>query len=184
MRKPILLAACAAVAACNKGPEVHEENASVAEVAQQVRATSGGQGFIRPGLWESKVTIQQFDMPGMPAEVALRMKAAMAEHQPDAFKTCLTQKDVKRPKEEFFAGKNNQCRYEHFDMGGGKIDALMHCGEERMTQTMQMNGTYSPDSYQMQMSSKMQSKTEANTSMAMRMRIDAHRVGECTGKQG
>ena len=58
---------------------------------------------------------------------------------------------MKRPKEDFFAGKNNDCRYDHFTMGGGKIDAAMHCGgKDGESQVMQMAGTYSPDSYQMQ----------------------------------
>ena len=53
---------------------------------------------------------------------------------------------MKRPKEDFFAGKNNECRYDHFTMGGGKIDAAMHCGGKHgESQVMQMAGTYSPD---------------------------------------
>jgi hypothetical protein len=139
---------------------------------------------VRPGLWESKVTVEQLDVPGLPADVQQRMKATMAERQPNAFQTCLTDKEVKRPREEFFAGKNNQCRYEHFNMGGGKIDALMHCGGERMTQSMAMNGTYSPGSYEMHLSTNMSGTTAADQNMTMRMRIEARRVGECTGKEG
>ena len=55
------------LAACNKSPEVHENNASVAEVARKVRQAGAGQSFVRPGLWKSKVTIEQLDMPGVPA---------------------------------------------------------------------------------------------------------------------
>ena len=44
----------------------------------------------------------------------------------------------KRPKEDFFAGKNNQCRYDHFNMGGGKIDAAMRCAGEGRQPAMQM----------------------------------------------
>ena len=52
---------------------------------------------------------------------------------------------MKKPKEDFFAGKNSECRYDHFTMGGGKIDAMMHCGKEGHGQTMRMAGTYSSD---------------------------------------
>ena len=93
-----------------------------------MRETAGDQAFVRPGLWESKVTIEKFDMPGMPPEMAQRMKTMMAQNQEHDFQSCLTPEDVKRPKEDFFAGKNNKCRYDHFTMGGGKIDAAMHCG--------------------------------------------------------
>jgi len=181
MRLAVVLIACALpLGACNKGPQVNEKDASVAEVAKKVRESAGDQSFVRPGLWESKVTIEQFDIPGMPPEMAQRMKTMMAENQEHGFENCLTPEDVKRPKEDFFAGKNNSCRYEHFTMGGGKIDAAMHCGGKRgETQVMQMAGTYSPDSYQMQTSMKVDGGAEREGAMAMTMRIEAQRVGEC-----
>jgi hypothetical protein len=180
----LLIACIVPLAACNKGPEVHEKDASVAEVAQKVREAGADQSFVRPGLWESKVTVEQFDMPGMPPEMQARMKTMMAQNQAHNFKTCLTAEDVKRPKEDFFAGKNNQCRYDHFTMGGGKIDAAMRCGEHGGSQLMQMAGTYSPDSYQVQTSMKAQGGDKQEAGMSMRMRVEANRVGECTGKEG
>jgi len=185
MKTILCVIACALpLAACNKGPQVDEKNASIAEVAQKVRASAGDQAFVRPGLWESKVTIEKFEVPGMPPEMAQRMKTMMAQNQEHDFQTCLTAEDVKRPKEDFFAGKDNQCRYEHFTMGGGKIDAAMHCGGKGGgTQVMQMAGTYSPDSYRMQTSMDMKGGGGPEGSMAMTMRIEAQRVGECKSGQ-
>jgi hypothetical protein len=69
-------------------------------------------------------------------------------------------------------------------MGGGKIDAEMHCGGKRgESQVMQMAGTYSPESYQMQTSMKIEGAKTPEGSMAMTMRIEAQRTGECTGKE-
>jgi hypothetical protein len=48
---------------------------------------------------------------------------------------------------------------------------------------MQMNGTYSPDSYVMHISTRMRGTMAVDHEMTMRMRIDAHRLGECTGKE-
>ena len=121
-----LIACVGALAACNKSPEVNAKNASVAEVAQKVRDAVPPSRPAR--LWQSKVTIDQLDIPGMPAGMAQRMKSMMAEKQEHGFQTCLTAEDVKRPKEDFFAGRNKECRYDHFTMGGGKIDATMRCG--------------------------------------------------------
>jgi hypothetical protein len=180
----LMIVAAGALAACNKSPEVHEKDASVSEVAKKVREAGADQSFVRPGLWQSKVTIEQLDMPGMPAEMATRMKTMMAQNQAHNFQTCLTPEDVKKPKEDFFAGKNNECRYDHFTMGGGKIDAAMRCGGKKGTQLMQMAGTYSPESYQMQTSMKSTGDAEGNAAMSMRMRIEAQRVGECSEKQG
>jgi hypothetical protein len=183
--KPIVIIACTlTLAACNRSSKVDEKNASVAEVAQKVREASADQSFVRPGRWESKVTIDKFEVPGMPPEMAQRMKSMMAEKQEHGFITCLTPEDVKRPKEDFFAGKNNECRYDHFTMGGGKIDAVMRCnGTSGSAPVMQMAGTYSPDSYQMQTSMKMDGGSGTQEGMSMQMRIEAHRVGECTGKE-
>jgi len=185
MKSLLVIAACVLpLAACNNSPEVHERDASVAQVAKKVRDASGEQSFVRPGLWQSKVTIEQFDMPGIPPEMAGRMKTMMAQNQAHGFQTCLTPEDVEKPKEDFFAGKNNECRYDHFTMGGGKIDAAMHCGGKDAVQVMEMAGTYSPDSYRMQTSMKVRSDDPAEGGMSMRMRIEAQRVGECTGKEG
>ncbi len=93
--------------------------------------------------------------------------------------SCLTAEQAKRPKEDFFAGSNKNCRYDHFNMGGGKIDAVMQCTGEGMTQTMAMQGTYGPDAYQMRMSMKADSGPAGG--MTMKMRVDAKRVGECDG---
>lgn len=185
MRTAMMIAGIAALAACNREPQVSAKDASVAEVAEKVRKAGAGESFVRPGLWESKVTIEQLEMPGMPPEMAGRMKSMLAQNQPHGTKHCLTPEDVKRPKEDFFAGQNKRCRYDHFTMGGGKIDAEMRCGGEQGSQVMKMAGTYSPDSYQMQMSNKVEVAAKgAEGAMAMQMRIEAHRVGECTGKEG
>ena len=183
--KLIALIACALpLAACNNSPKVDAKNASVAEVAQKVREADIDQSFVRPGRWESKVTVEQFEIPGMPPEMAQRMKSMMAERQEHGFVTCLTPEEIKRPKEDFFAGKNKECRYEHFTMGGGKIDAVMRCDNKSgSAPTMQMAGTYSPDAYQMHTSMKMAAGTGGEKGMSMQMRIDARRVGECTGKE-
>lgn len=177
-----LLAAALTLGGCNKSPEVQAKNATPSEVAEKVRASGGDQSFVHPGLWQSKVTIEQFDMPGMPPEMASRMKTMMARNQEHDFETCLTPEDVKKPKEDFFAGKHNECRYEHFTMGDGKIDAVMHCGKGGGAQTMQMAGTYSPDAYQMAMSTKVESDEKDVQAMQMRMRVESKRVGECSAK--
>ncbi|HVM22986.1 MAG TPA: DUF3617 domain-containing protein [Sphingomicrobium sp.] len=185
MRKSIVLASCLAlVAACNQSPQVDEKDASVAEVAEKVREAGADQSMVRPGLWQSKVTIEQLDMPGLPADMAQRMKTMMAEKQEHGFESCLTAEDVKRPKEDFFAGKNKECRYDHFKMGGGKIDAKMRCGDKDGASVMEMAGTYSPESYAMQTSMKVGTGGDAAGGMTMRMRVEAHRVGECSAKQG
>jgi len=180
----VLIACAGALVGCNKSPEVKAKDASVEEVTQKVRQAGIDQSTIRPGMWQSKETIEQFDVPGMPPEMVQRMKTMMAENQPHDFQTCLTAEDVKKPKEDFFAGANKECRYDHFNMGNGKIDAAMRCGGKQGTHVMQMAGTYSPESYQVQTAMKAESAEAGEGAMSMRMRVEARRIGECTAKQG
>jgi hypothetical protein len=180
-----IVASIACLSACNKGPSVELHNATGNQVTAAVKQSGvmSSDTMIEPGLWQSKVTVQEMNIPGLPAEYAAKMKQTMAEHRNDASSHCVTAADVKKPKEDFF-GADKSCRYEHFTMGAGKIDAVMRCGGKQGAQEMQMAGTYSPDSYQMQMATEVESSDEATRAMQMQMRVEARRVGECTAKQG
>ena len=181
MRTAFIVLACGLSACSHSEPDVEARNASVAEVAEQVRDATGEDGFVRPGKWLSEVTLEDVSAPGMPAQVREQMQGMMARQS--SYESCLTPEDVKRPKEDFFAGKDNQCRYEHFTMGGGKIDARMKCSQDGMSQVMEMAGTYSPDAYQMRMTTKAEGMPAPASGMSMRMRVDAKRVGECEAKR-
>jgi hypothetical protein len=179
----VIAFAAAILASCNKGPEVDLKNASGNEVTKALRQSGvmTGGAMVEPGLWESKVTVHEMNIPGMPPEFAQKMKQTMAEHQPDASRSCLTPDEVKRPKEDFF-GADKSCRYEHFTMGGGKIDIRMQCKQEGFTQDTTMTGSYTPTTYSMDMASE--ASGGERSGMTMKMHVDARRVGECTEKDG
>ena len=107
------------------------------------------------------------------------MKQSIAEHQQQASKHCLTEADVKKPKEDFF-GADKSCRYDHFTMGGGKIDVAMVCRSDETTQNMNVSGSYTPTSYSIDTS--MNGSGGQQQGMSMKMHVDANRVGQCTGK--
>ena len=179
MRHAVFISASfLALAACSTEPEVDVENATIEDVANQVAEATDDKGnFIRPGKWSSTMTVEELTAPGMPPEFAERMKSTMGTGQ--SAESCLTQEEARKPKEEFFAGRNNQCRYDHFKMGDGKIDAKMRCSQGGVSQVMEMDGSYSPNSYAMRMSTRTEGGGPT-AGMSMRMRIDAKRVGECT----
>ena len=183
MRTTTLLIACALpLAACDNKADVHASNASVNEVAAKVRAAAGKEALVRPGEWQSNITIEEMTIPGMSPEVQEQMKKVMKSEQTHSFKTCITEADVKRPKEDFFAGKNNECRYDHFTMAGGKIDAVMHCSDKRGGQAMRITGTYAAESYDVRMEMKGQGD-EAGENMSMKTHTVAHRIGECSAAE-
>jgi hypothetical protein len=169
-----------ALAACNSAPSVTATNASVAEVSNKVDAAVAGGQFVSPGRWETKVTILDISVPDMPPQIAQQMKAQMSKGQTHA--SCLTPEEAKKPRGDFF-GAQKDCRYDHFTMAGGSIDARMICARGGQTQTMTMKGTYSADSYRMAMTADGSGTKGPMGAMSMKMTIDAKRTGACTGKE-
>lgn len=156
-------------------------NATPSEVAEKVASAQNSEQFISPGRWESTMTIQEMTIPGMPPELAARMKSMTAK--PKTFESCVTPEEAKKPKEDFFSGEaDKSCRYDSFSMGGGVISAVMHCASGGKKQTMKMNGTYGPDSYHIKVSTSASGSTAAEE-MTMTAVMDAQRIGACTGKE-
>ena len=171
-----------ALAACSKEPTVSATNASGTEVAAKLKASGMETQFVSPGHWQMTMTINDMTMPGMPPQFTEKLKAHMGKAK--TFDSCLTPEEAKKPKEDFFARGNGNCRYDHFTMGGGKIDAVMQCSEQGGKRTMTMNGTYSGDAYHMNMASTGTGDAKnPMAGMSMKMEMDAKRTGECTGKE-
>lgn len=171
----ILLGLALPLAACGS-PAVDEENASVEEVAEKVREASSEEGLLRAGKWQTSVSIEKMEIAGMPPEAAEQMKR-MTE-MTHTSESCLTPEEAKQPKGDFFGASEN-CRYDHFRMGDGKIDAAMRCTQGGGTQLMEMDGNYSRDAYQMNMKSRTEGGP-AGKPITMEMKVEAKRVGECT----
>ena len=176
-----VVASALCLAGCNKGPTVELKNASGNEVAAAVRQSGvmSSNTMMQPGEWESKTSVLEMNMPGIPAQYAARMKQSIAEHRNEASRHCIKPEDVKKPKEDFF-GADKSCRYDHFTMGGGKIDIAMVCKQENLSNTTNMAGTYTPTTYSMDVSSV---GSGPQQDMTMKMHVDAKRIGECTGKE-
>jgi hypothetical protein len=170
---PIIL-----LAGCDREPKVDMKDASVAEVAKKVEAQRVSEIVVRPGKWTQSVTMETFDVPGMPKSAQDSVRQTMATAT-SGHEICLTKAETKRPSEDFFAGKDSKCRYERFSMQGGKIDGVMRCEHDGMRQVMELNGDYSPDHYAMRMDMRTQSERTEMGNMHMVMRIDAKRVGDC-----
>lgn len=180
-RAALLIAGVASLAACNQSPQVDMRNASVSEVAQRARE-AGASTYIHPGQWQTKVTVEEMSFPGMTPEMQAQMKGIMGRQQNVTVEHCISAEEAKRPGGRFFTGKEPEnCRYDRFTMGGGKIEAVMRCeAKPSGSMTMTVSGTYTPD----------RSTTRADMSMTggsqggMRIRsvTENRRIGECTGK--
>ena len=169
-----------ALAACNTAPAVTATNASTSEVGAQVAAAQASSQFVSPGRWEGSMVINDMTIPGMPPQAAAKMRGATA--QAHMFTSCLTPEEASKPRGRFFGNADKSCRYDHFTMGGGKIDAAMTCETRGMKRAMAMTGTYAPDSYTMTTTSTGSGPGPAG--MSMKMTLTGKRTGACTGKEG
>ncbi|HEY7005250.1 MAG TPA: DUF3617 domain-containing protein [Sphingomicrobium sp.] len=174
----VIMACSAALAACNKGPDVHEKNASVEQVANAVSASAARNDLIlTAGEWKVDATVEEMNIPGLPAQAQSEMKQVMGQRGNTSYQYCLTAEQAKKPGAKFFSRQaDRNCRYDHFNMGGGKIDAVMRCAAPAGSMSMTIDGTYSPDSYSTHVSMVM----EGEKKMTMKMRSEARRVGQCT----
>ena len=185
MKYVVPLLACAiALPACNTEPDVDMKNAGVGDVANEVQKAGVGEQFIRPGKWETKVVVEDVDIPGMPAETKAQMTGMFAQRQNVTINHCVSPEEAKKPDGKLFTGQDSKnCRYEHFTMGDGKIDAVMRCqGDSSGTMTMKMAGTYTPEGSSTR--SEMQVSSGREGTMTIKARTETKRVGDCDGKEG
>lgn len=170
------LAAIAILAGCNKSPTVTADNASSQEVAAKV-AAAGGVQTISPGRWEGTVHITEMSMPGLPPDAQAKLAAAKGDQQ---VISCVTPEEVKADNAEMFSKLGENCKYDHFAMGGGKVDGVASCNNNGTKTKTTISGTFSSDTYQMAVRSESSGKGPMEN-MTMAMSVDAKRVGECRG---
>lgn len=180
MRAAYALIVVLALSACGDEKTVDEKNASTATVAKKVADTGMK---LTPGRWRLTMNFTRFDIEGMPPEAKQQMQTMLGKDR--SFTSCLTKEQADKPDGSFFGQQGEDCRYDRFAMGDGKIDAAMTCkgdgpdgtGQAKMT----LAGTYSPDTYKMTMD--MQGAAPNGKTMNMAMSLVSKRMGECKGDE-
>jgi len=173
----VALSAVAAGSICaagcsRQGDTIGAENESAESVAERV-ANSDLRPM--PGRWESQMSIEKMEVPGLTDDVRNMMKQQMGKAN-TSFR-CLTKEEAERDEREFFKPRDRSgCTYNSFSMGGGKIEAEMTCDEGAMNQNMKMSGTYDAKSYAMNISAD---GTVEGRPTSITMSIKSRRVGEC-----
>ena len=171
----LALLASLALAACGQEPSVKAENESIESVARKVDEADIR---LRPGQWESTMTLESMDMPGMPPEARKMMESQKGTAH--TFSHCLTPEQAAAPNAGFFQKDASGCTYDHFTMAGGRIDAAMTCPPGSGMGKMRMQGTYGPEAYALAVQSEGQ--MQPGQAMNVSMKVASRRTGECTGK--
>lgn len=179
LRRSACLSAAAlallSLGACKKEGVVAKDE-SVESVAKKVAASEVKP---RPGRWESSMKLARMDMPGMPPQMKEAMSKRMGTAQ--TFATCLTPEEAAKPEAGFFQKGASGCKYDHFVMSGGRIDAAMTCERQGRGMKATMQGSYGEDVYDITV--KSQTEMQPGVPMAMEMSIASRRTGDCNGTE-
>lgn len=161
--------------ACKKEGVVAKDE-SVESVAKKVAASEVKP---RPGRWESSMKLARMDMPGMPPQMKEAMSKQMGAVQ--TFATCLTPEEASKPEAGFFQKGASGCKYDHFVMADGRIDAEMTCKQQGREMKTTMQGSYGEDVYDVTV--KSQAEMQPGKPMNVEMSIASRRTGDCTGTE-
>ncbi len=156
--KNYLVAATAALAltACGGGATDADADGDGTITQDEVEAAMGDVS-ITPGEWENTVEFIDinFDETKVPVE-ARGMLNGMLEGmkgQINTIKSCVTPEEAEKPAAEMFSGNENaDCEYDRFEFGGGTMNMELTCQDPTSgTAKITNSGSYSADSYEMEM---------------------------------
>jgi hypothetical protein len=169
-----------ALAACQQETTIKAENASVAEVMNQVAEKGADAATIKPGKWQ--VTAQVFDVKttGMPPEVAKAFEQMKPRGQ--TAEVCLSEEDVRKPNAKLFAGDApKDCRFETFEMGDGVMKSVMACTrpEDGSKVRISTDGSYAPEAYKVKTSMVANAAPGSGQSMTISSEVQGKWVGQC-----
>jgi len=165
---------------CGKHDAANQVATNPAKVADIAAAAA----HPRAGRWETSVTINHMDMPGMAPQMRAAMDSGAMQRGMaggSAIATCLTPEKAAHPGAEFFSARHNDCAYDTFTMTGGKLDAVMHCTGPSMHMTSTMSGTYDETSFAIHGTSQVQ--MPGGQAMSQDMTEASKWVGPCTGTE-
>lgn len=130
----------------------------------------------QPGLYKTTVTVTNIAIPGMPPEMKGH-GAGLSRTMED----CLTQDEVDKGFEALVKqGQDGECSYEKFDLAGGKLDAVMVCKAEGREARMEMSGTTTSTSADLEATMAMAFDGSGEGTMSFTAKHE--RIGDCPAK--
>lgn len=182
MNRSILAAATAllALAACSGGNEKGKSTAAPSN--EEVAAKAAAMPKLQPGEYEVTSKLLEFTMAGVPQSQLDTMKSAMTANAEAPHRFCLTAKDAAEgPKQMVTQMREGNCRVARFDTTANGVSGEMQCTMERgATSSSKFDGTFTGDSSSMTVEADQNVPGMGGNGMHMKMRIDSHRIGECS----
>lgn len=176
MRPLFVLPLAILAAGCSSEKSVTATNASVADVQNQVEA-AGGSMQMRPGRWEGTMTVRNAAAPGTKA-------AEIGQTESRPIKVCVTADQVKPGNNPFIAQMQQGCKYDHFKLADGKIDAAMTCARPGVTLKNKINGAFTDDTYRLTSLAEVTGDSAGPLAgVKSESTIEAKRTGDCRGDE-
>jgi hypothetical protein len=177
MRAPLLWAAALAAAGCGNDGAGEAANGTVTDPGEVARDLASV--VVRPGLWEVASAVVEARQPGLPVELANRIRGPRA-----AVRHCITPEQAARPDAAFLAGRRSgQCSYRDFAMQDGRIGGAMTCRDPGGAETRaRMSGRYGPERFEMRMD--METPGIGAGTLAVVVRQSGRRIGDCPAGEG
>jgi hypothetical protein len=175
MHRPITFAAIAvfALAGCKKADDQPKTAAEVRAAVAQVAKP-------QPGKYRTTMTIAKIEFPGMPPQMADRMREMFAKTG-QSHEFCLTKADADKGFEEFNKRTaQGACKYDRFSMAEGKFDAKMSCQTGKgMSATYEMSGEFSATGSHVMMKGDQTAPGMPGGGMHMEAEVASERIGDC-----
>lgn len=161
-------------AACNKEPSVKVDNATAEEVVQKVKDSGIAETMMKPGQWQYQMMLVDMSSPKMPPDQVARMKEAM--NRPQTTERCVTAEDFKTAN---IGDIPKSCTFDHYEIGGGKIEGKMRCTNAGLTQETNISGSYTEDSSDVTVTSTRSGAPAPLGDMTVTMNMKGKRIGDC-----
>ena len=123
------------------------------EVAAEMN--DGGAINMKAGKWEVTNQFTTFEAPGVPENMMGMIKQQMGKGT--TVSTCLTEEDVANPGADFLGNdEEDGCEFTEFNRSGNSMKIVVSCEPgDGMKVESAMDGSYSSDSYEMDIDAKM-----------------------------
>jgi hypothetical protein len=167
-----------AAAGCGGGGGDDEAGGNAGTADRNAVAADLARVQVRPGLWEVSSEVLSASQPGIPVELAERMKGPRG-----AARHCITPEQAARPNAAFLGRqRTGQCNNGDFAMRDGRMAGTMTCRAPDGAETrVRVSGTYAPETFDMRMN--VETPGFGGGTLALAVRQSGRRVGEC-GSEG
>ena len=154
-----------------------------AETAEGAPAASGSSvdgPDMEAGKWTSTMSIQKFEIPGAPPEMAKMMDGIIGRE--NVTENCVTEEEAKEGwanRMDEFSGNDN-CTASDFSADDGKLSGAVSCKESNGTvANMTIEGAYTSTSVEMNMNAEIEGPDMPGGKGVMAMKVESKRIGDC-----